>query len=73
MVQAEAHLWTDPIVEEVRAARDAIAAKHGYDVEKIAAAFAERSKASGRRTASPSPSVVKVCSNSGTHPSCDAS
>jgi len=73
MVQAEAHLWTDPIVEEVRAARDAIAAKHGYDVEKIAAAFAERSKASGRRTAAPSASAAKGDVNSGTHPSCGGS
>ena len=54
MSPVEAHPWTDPIVEEVRAVRDAIAARHGYDVETIAAAFAERSEASGRRTASPS-------------------
>ena len=50
MSDAETHPRIDPIVEEVRAARDAIAAKHGYDVEKISAAFAERSKASGGRT-----------------------
>ena len=36
---------------------NAIAARHGYDVEKIAAVFAERSEASGRRTASPSAPV----------------
>jgi len=73
MAQTETHPWIDPIVEEVRATRDVIAATHGYDVEKIVAAFAERSKASGRRTASPSPSVVKGGVNSGTHPSCGAS
>lgn len=53
MAQADTHPWLDPSVEEVRAARDIIAARHDYDVEKLAAAFAERSKASGRRTASP--------------------
>jgi hypothetical protein len=53
MAQIESHAWTDPIVEEVRAAREAIAARYDYDVEKLAAAFAERSKAAGRGTASP--------------------
>jgi hypothetical protein len=54
MSHVEAGPWTDPIVEEVRAARDAIAARHGYDIDTIAAAFAARSKAAGRHTASPS-------------------
>jgi len=53
MAQIEVHPWTDPIVEEVRAAREAIAARYDYDVEKLAAAFEERSKAAGRGTATP--------------------
>ena len=28
------HNWTDPIVAEVRAARDAIAARHAYDIDR---------------------------------------
>jgi len=43
------HHWTDPIVAEVRAARDAIAARHAYDIDRISAAFIERRAASGRK------------------------
>lgn len=64
MAQIESHAWTDPIVEEVRAAREAIAARYDYDVEKLAAAFAERSKAAGRGTASPA-----VATTNGSDPS----
>ena len=53
MAEIETHPWTDPIIEEVRAVREAIAARYDYDVEKIAAAFAERSKVAGRGNASP--------------------
>ena len=53
MTRIETETWTDPIVEEVRAAREAIAARYDYDVEKLAAALAERSKAAGRRIAPP--------------------
>jgi len=35
MAQADTHPWIDPIVQEVRAARDIIAARHDYDVGKI--------------------------------------
>lgn len=38
----------DPIVEEVRAARDAIAREHGDDIEAIFAALREMEKQSGR-------------------------
>ena len=41
------------IIEEVRAARESLAARYDYDVEKLAAALAERSKAAGRGIASP--------------------
>jgi hypothetical protein len=73
VAQIEPHPWTDPIVEEVRAARAAIAARYDYDVEKLAAAFAERSKASGRKTASPAAAITNgagqpaVRSTTGTH------
>jgi len=40
--------WADPIVAEVRAAREAIAARYDYDIDRIAAAFIERAKAGGR-------------------------
>ena len=59
MAEIETHPWTDPIIEEVRAVREAIAARYDYDVEKIAAAFAERSKVAGRGTASPAGDVRK--------------
>lgn len=39
--------WTDPIVAEVRAARDAIAARYDYDIDRIATAFIEQAKAVG--------------------------
>ncbi len=38
----------DPIVEEVRAARDAIARQFDYDVEKLAEALRARQAESGR-------------------------
>ena len=53
MSLAESRPWTDPIVAEVRAARAAIAARHGYDIERIAAALNEQTKAAGRQVASP--------------------
>ncbi|MEI8367926.1 MAG: hypothetical protein WCJ31_05780 [Planctomycetia bacterium] len=40
------------LIEEVRAARESLAARYDYDVEKLAAALAERSKVTGRRNAS---------------------
>ena len=39
----------DPIVDEVRAARAAIAAEHGNDLKKIIAAFRRKEGADGRR------------------------
>jgi hypothetical protein len=39
----------DPIVEDVRAARAAIAAEHGNDLKKIIAAFRRKESAGGRR------------------------
>ena len=39
----------DPIVDEVRAARAAIAAEHGNDLKKIIAALRRKEGADGRR------------------------
>ena len=39
----------DPIVDEVRAARAAIAAEHGNDLKRIIAAFRRKQGADGRR------------------------
>jgi hypothetical protein len=39
----------DPIVDEVRAARAAIAAEHGNDLKRIIAAFRRKEGADGRR------------------------
>ena len=30
-------IWTDPIVEEVRATREALARENGYDLDRLAA------------------------------------
>ena len=38
----------DPIVEEVRAVRDSIARKYGYDIHKIVQAIREMEQHSGR-------------------------
>ena len=42
----------DPIVEEVRRVRERLAARYGYDVQKIAAAARRRQKRSGRKVVS---------------------
>jgi hypothetical protein len=40
--------WTDPIVEEVRQAREEYAARFGYDLRKIFRDLKEKEKLSGR-------------------------
>ena len=42
----------DPIVEEVRAIREAFAKEHGYDVKAIVQALQKETAQSGRRTVS---------------------
>jgi hypothetical protein len=42
-------MWDDPIVEEVRAIRDAHAKKFNYDLKAIAADLKKRQKAGKRR------------------------
>jgi hypothetical protein len=43
---------SDPIVEEVRAARQAFAKEHGYDVKSIVRALQKEESESGRRVVS---------------------
>jgi hypothetical protein len=42
---------SDPIVDEVRATRSAIAEEHGNDLKKIIAAFRRKEGTDGRRVA----------------------
>ena len=42
-------MFKDPIVDQVRAARAAIAVEHGNDLKKIIAAFRRKEGADGRR------------------------
>ena len=50
----------DPIVEEVRAARDAIAKVFDYDIERIGQAMQERQAKSGRPVVRLSPKRIEV-------------
>jgi hypothetical protein len=43
-------MWKDPIVEEVRTNRDAIARKYNYDISQIGAHLRKRSRDAGRKT-----------------------
>jgi len=64
------------LIEEVRAARESLAARYQYDVEKLAAALAERSKAAGRGIASPAAADAGAEAEPPAHPSqgpCSAS
>jgi len=45
-------MWNDPIVEEVRAARNAHAQKFNYDLKAIAADLKEQQKKSKRQVVS---------------------
>ena len=49
-------IWSDPIVEEVRRARDAYAARFNYDLRAIIRDLKEKEKRSGR-TVVPCPKV----------------
>ena len=42
-------MWRDPIVEEVRAIREAIAKEHGNDLKALARALRRKEGADGRR------------------------
>ncbi|WP_437629606.1 hypothetical protein [Sorangium sp. So ce854] len=43
----------DPVVDEVRAIRDAIAQEHGYDIDAIFEAFRRMEETSGRPHVTP--------------------
>ena len=45
-------MWRDPIVEEVRAHRAALAAEHGNDLKTLIAALRKKQGADGRRVVS---------------------
>jgi hypothetical protein len=49
--------WTDPIVEEVRSAREKLLAECDFDLEKLAAYLRERQRAGGRHTVTLPPRV----------------
>jgi hypothetical protein len=51
---------SDPIVDEVRAVRDAIAKEFDYDIEKIAQAIKAREVQSGREVVRLAPRKVTV-------------
>jgi hypothetical protein len=56
-------MWQDPIVEEVRRVRDALAASFNYDLDLIFENIKAEEKASGRKTVrfppQPVPPVVR--------------
>jgi hypothetical protein len=56
-------IWSDPIVEEVRQARDAYAARFNYDLRAICRDLKEQEKRSGRRVVSYADSCAKAESN----------
>lgn len=50
----------DEVVREVRAARDAFAASHGYDIQAMVAALRELGVASGREVVPLAPRAVST-------------
>jgi hypothetical protein len=52
-------MWRDPIVEEVRAIRAAIAKEHGNDLKALARALRRKEGADGRRVVDFSKGVSK--------------
>jgi hypothetical protein len=54
--------YRDPIVDEVRAARDAIAKEVDYDIDKLAALLKAREAKSGRTIVRLPPRKVTVAS-----------
>ena len=51
-------MFRDPIVEEVRAIREAFAKEHGYDIKSIVQALQQQEARSGRRVLSLQPKRV---------------
>ena len=57
-------MWKDPIVEEVRASREAHAKKFNYDISKICADLKEKEKTYGHKVVSRSPKIRKQSTGS---------
>jgi hypothetical protein len=55
--------WSDPIVEEVRRARDAYAARFNYDLRAIFLDLKEQEKRSGRQFVGPENDGAPVLSS----------
>lgn len=53
-------MWNDPIVEEVRKARDAHAAKYNYNLEAIFKALKEEEVKSGNKFVKLPPKRIKT-------------
>ena len=51
---------SDPIVDEVRAVRDAIAKEHDYDIDRIVRAVKAREARSGRQVVRRPPKPVTI-------------
>ena len=60
--------WSDPIVEEVRRARDAYAARFNYDLRAIYRDLKEQEKRSGRKFVSFAKEATGVESNEALQP-----
>ena len=57
--------WSDPIVEEVRRARDAYAARFNYDLQAIFRDLKDREKRSGRKLVSYADDATATEANQG--------
>jgi hypothetical protein len=60
--------WSDPIVEEVRRARDAYAARFNYDLRAIYRDLKEQEKRSGRKVVSYAEGSTEVGPNQALQP-----
>jgi hypothetical protein len=55
--------YSDSIIDEVRATRDAIAKEHDYDIDKLAEALKAREAKSGRKIVRLPPREVTLVRN----------
>lgn len=56
-------MWIDPIVEEVRKARDEHAAQFGYNLEQIFEDIQKKERQSGRKVVSLPPRIPVTAGN----------
>ena len=52
-------MWKDPIVEETRSRREALARRFNYDIKAIGEALRRQQKASGKKTITRPPKRAK--------------